>query len=72
MSIDGSSFPSFSYRRKGIATGLMEELERRLRGKGAPQVSLIVEQSTNPAISLYKKRGYELVPGVSYIRKRLD
>lgn len=57
------------YRRKGIATKLMQELERRLRDKGASQISLLIEDNNDPAISLYKKMNYTLQEGVSYMRK---
>ena len=60
------------YRRKGIATRLMQELETRLRGKGASQVSLLIEDNNDPAISLYNKRKYKLQEDVSYMRKRLS
>ncbi len=61
-----------SYRRRGIATRLMEEVERRLREKGATQASLLIEQDNYSAISLYKKMGYQLFKNVSYMRKRLS
>ena len=60
-----------AYRRKAIATKLMQELETRLRDKGASQVSLLIEDNNDPAISLYRKRNYELQEDVSYMRKRL-
>ena len=59
------------HRRKGIATKLMEELERRLRDKGASQVSLLIEDNNDPAISLYRKMNYKVQEDVSYVRKRL-
>lgn len=59
-------------RRKGIATRLMQELEARLRNKGASQVSLLIENKNDTAISLYKKMNYELQEDVSYMRKRLS
>ena len=60
------------YRKKGIATKLMQELETRLRDKGASQVSLLIEDNNDPAISLYKKMNYKLQEDVSYMRKRLS
>ncbi len=60
------------HRRKGIATKLMQELETRLRDKGASQVSLLIEDNNDPAISLYEKRSYRLQEDVSYMRKRLS
>lgn len=55
-----------------LATRLMEELETRLRNQGASQVSLLIEDNNDPAISLYKKMDYEFSEGVSYMRKRLS
>ena len=60
------------YRRRGIATKLIEELERRLRDKGATQASLLIEQDNHLAMSIYEKQGYELFESVSYMRKRLS
>jgi len=60
------------YRRKGIATKLMQELETRLRDKGASQVSLLIEENNHPAVSLYKKMNHKLQEDVSYMRKRLS
>ena len=61
-----------AYRRKAIATKLMQDLETRLRDKGASQVSLLIEDNNDPAISLYKKMNYKLQEDVSYMRKRLS
>ena len=61
-----------AYRRKGIATKLMEELERRLREKGAVQGSLLIERDNHSAMSLYEKMGYEFFKDVCYMRKRLS
>ncbi len=61
-----------AYRRKALATRLMQELEGRLREKGASQVSFLIEDNNDPAISLYKKMNYELQEDVSYMRKRLS
>ncbi len=59
-------------RKEGIATKLMQELEKRLRDKGASQVSLLIEDNNDPAISLYRKMNYEVQEDVSYMRKRLS
>jgi ribosomal protein S18 acetylase RimI-like enzyme len=62
---------ALSHRRKGIATSLLRELESRLKEKGAPQASLIVEEGNEPAISLYREMGYEMFDGILYMRKRI-
>ena len=49
----------------------MEELERRLREKGAVQGSLIIEQDNYSARALYEEMGYEFFKDVCYMRKRL-
>jgi ribosomal-protein-alanine N-acetyltransferase len=48
-----------SYRGRGIAKLLMEKMHERAREKGATQAFLEVRVSNAPAISLYKKFGYE-------------
>ena len=48
-----------SYRGRGIATLLMEKMHERAKEKGATQTFLEVRVSNAPAISLYKKFGYE-------------
>lgn len=46
------------YRRRGLATAVMHELEARLREKGVVCVFLEVRQSNTPARALYEKEGY--------------
>ena len=48
-----------SYRGRGIAKLLMEKMHERARERGATQAFLEVRVSNAPAISLYKKFGYE-------------
>ena len=48
-----------SYRGRGIAPLLMEKMHERAKEKGAMQAFLEVRVSNAPAISLYKKFGYE-------------
>ncbi len=60
------------YRRRGIATKLTEELEKRLRDKGATQASLLIERDNHLAMPIYEKMGYQLFEDVSYMRKRLS
>ena len=47
-----------SYRRRGIGTALIKELEKRVHGK-AKRIELQVRVSNYPAIYLYEKLGYE-------------
>jgi len=46
------------YRRKGIAEALLVQCEEEL---GFPRIRLSVRRSNEPAISLYKKSGYQMV-----------
>jgi len=46
------------YRRMGVATRLMEELEARLRARGARECYLEVRTDNEPALRLYEKLGY--------------
>ena len=48
-----------SWRRKGIATTLVEELCHILKGKGKKRVKLEVRMSNTAAIALYKTLGFE-------------
>ena len=58
-------------RRQGLARQLMQELEDRLKQKGAAAVSLLVEQENDAAISLYRDIGYVSFEDVLYMRKLL-
>ncbi len=49
------------YRRKGIATRLLREVEERLRRRGAVECYLEVRTDNEAAIRLYEKLGYERV-----------
>lgn len=52
-------FPEF--RRLGIAKLLLDELENTLAKNGVVTLALEVRVSNEPAIELYKSRGYEQV-----------
>lgn len=49
------------FRRRGVASALLQELLRRLRGKGARVVRLEVRTGNSAAISLYRKFGFRIV-----------
>ena len=49
------------YRKQGIGEALVVRLMEALRTKGAISLSLEVRQSNLPAISLYKKLGFEQI-----------
>jgi len=48
-----------SHRRRGIATTLVEDGERRLRAKGARRFHLIVVSDEEPARAFWTAAGYE-------------
>jgi ribosomal protein S18 acetylase RimI-like enzyme len=48
------------YRGRGIATALLDGLERRLAAKGCPKVNLLVEPGNAGAAALYAKLGYQV------------
>jgi ribosomal-protein-alanine N-acetyltransferase len=49
---------SEEYRRKGIGTRLMEEMERRFQALGAKRVRLEVREANGGARAFYKYLGY--------------
>ncbi len=49
------------YRNKGIATGLINHLLKRVKEENADFVTLEVRKSNNKAIALYEKTGFSLV-----------
>lgn len=48
-------------RGRGVAQALLDELEERLRARGAKRLQLEVHVGNHAAISLYEKRGFETV-----------
>ena len=50
-----------NFRRRGIGEKLLSEIEQLFRQKGAVASSLEVREDNFPAISLYRKLGYETV-----------
>ena len=49
------------HREKGVASGLLDECEKILRGFRLRKYMLEVETTNTPAISLYRNRGYKTV-----------
>lgn len=54
------------YRRFGIGTALMEEIESRLRSKGCLKSYLLVVKDNEPAIRFYEDRGWECMDILIY------
>jgi ribosomal protein S18 acetylase RimI-like enzyme len=47
------------FRQQGIASALVDELERRLRAKGCIRYYLLVTTDNDSAIRFYERRGWE-------------
>jgi len=59
------------FRRQGIGTALMSELEKRLRAKGCLKVNLLVHVDNLAARRLYDRLGYEAIKGYIPVGKEL-
>jgi putative acetyltransferase len=60
------------YRRSGIGTLLMHELEERLREKGCRRYYLLVTRENQEAIDFYEARGWKRMDYVYAYGKDLD
>ncbi|UPR03124.1 N-acetyltransferase domain-containing protein [Chloropicon primus] len=49
------------YRKRGVATSVMEWVENEARARGVNGTGLFVYRNNRPAISLYEKLGYRVV-----------
>ena len=54
------------HRQQGIASQMMEELERRLRSKGCIRYYLLVTKDNEAAILFYEARGWERMDLLAY------
>lgn len=59
-----------SMRKKGFGRMILEEVERRLKEKGAPKINLQVRRDNTDVIEFYKSVGYEIDEVIS-LGKRL-
>jgi ribosomal protein S18 acetylase RimI-like enzyme len=59
-----------AHRRTGLGGELMAAIERELRARGCPKVSLMVRDGNQDAIAFYGARGYA-VDGVVVLGRRL-
>lgn len=48
-----------SHQRRGIATALLSEVEKRLGEKGAKKINAQIYQSNTKSLKFFKARGYE-------------
>jgi len=60
-----------SFRRRGIATRLLEIAEEQARSRGLPRLRLIVRVDNTPAVAAYQKFGFVMLDEV-HSRLRLD
>jgi N-acetylglutamate synthase len=59
------------YRRRGLATGLVEAAEAALRAQGIDVVAALVESDNTASTNLFLRLGYlEHDPGIHYLSKR--
>lgn len=56
------------HRERGVATLLVEELERRLRLKGCIRYYLMVTKDNHAAIQYYENHGWELMDLFTYAK----
>jgi ribosomal protein S18 acetylase RimI-like enzyme len=56
------------FRRKGIASGLMGEVERRLRAKGCVRSYLLVRPDNTAAQDYYEKIGWSVLDDVVFAK----
>ncbi len=56
------------FRNLGIASRLVEELERRLKSKGCLRYYLLVTKDNQNAIEFYEKRGWQRMELFTYAR----
>ncbi|WP_120430786.1 GNAT family acetyltransferase [Acinetobacter baylyi] len=58
------------YKRQGIATALVQQLEKRLIARGCPKVQLLIRKDNLDIQSFYDELGYEEVDAIC-LGKRL-
>jgi ribosomal protein S18 acetylase RimI-like enzyme len=60
------------FQRMGIAKMMIAESERRLAEKGLGMFCSMIWEDNLSSRALFESEGYELVPGVTYYRKKLS
>lgn len=58
-----------AYRRKGIASRLMVEVERRLREKGCVKAYLLVRPDNDGAVAYYEAMGWSVADDIVLFRE---
>lgn len=57
------------YRRRGIASRLMNEVEKRLRAKGCIKAYLVVQPDNDSAVEYYKAIGWSLSDNLLFMKE---
>ncbi len=60
-----------AYRRRGIATALVREVEQRLKAKGCLKVNLLIFRDNEVARALYERLGYTAMSSIMPMGKEL-
>ncbi len=60
-----------SHRRKGIASMLLQSLERKMRKKGVLKVNAIVYKWNSPSLKMFEKNGFRQQDGQVVVGKYL-
>jgi ribosomal protein S18 acetylase RimI-like enzyme len=59
-------------RGQGIARGLMNQVEKRLRDAGCPKINLQIRESNTQAVAFYEAIGYRLDPVLSMGKRLIE
>lgn len=59
-------------RRRGVASRLTQEVEARLRARGARQINLLVITHNREALAFWRERGYRSTVPVVMLTRHLD
>ena len=60
------------YRGEGFGKKLVGEIEKRLREKGARIIAVLVYEDNDSSLEVFKRSGYLVFEGVTYLSKRED
>ncbi len=59
-------------RRQGVAIALVQEIERRLRARGARRVYALVDRRSPPAIPFWETAGYRINENILQYSRNFD
>ncbi len=59
-------------RRQGVANALVQEIERRLRARGASRVYALVDRRSPPAIPFWETAGYRINENILQYSRNFD